>query len=404
MRALLCGLALLTACNFPRPSAEDGGTTDARFCEPDQALRCEANDLVRCNARGTAEERQLCSAGCNTASVHCNEVAPSNGLATYLDMAASEVDVDLGMVAMIDTDDGTVTVDGSPSVVRNVTVDQIAAPSIRVFMVHSLVATAVRVTGSQALAITSDGEIRIKGTFSVSAQNGAGGPGRLNDTGCRGKDAVLDGIASGAGGGGYGLGGGTGGTATNASFTRAGGAAGAVTGNANIVPLRGGCDGGLYDTISGGGGGAIQLVSRTQITLIGAVASNGNSFGSGGSGGGILIEAPVVDISGTVVANGGAGSGGCFAPKLGEDGRLDDKPAAPGLACSAGLTSDGGRGGARTAPAGNGVNISATNNSNLFAGHGGGGVGRIRINTVSGGLHTTGVFSPSPTTGTLATR
>jgi hypothetical protein len=42
--------------------------------------------------------------------------------------------------------------------------------------------------------------------------------------------------------------------------------------------------------------------------------------------------------------------------------------------------------------------------ANAFGGHGGGSVGRIRVNTVSVGLHTTGLFSPNPTTGTIASR
>jgi hypothetical protein len=39
-----------------------------------------------------------------------------------------------------------------------------------------------------------------------------------------------------------------------------------------------------------------------------------------------------------------------------------------------------------------------------YGGYGGGGVGRIRINTVSSGLRATGLFSPNPTTGTITTR
>jgi hypothetical protein len=42
--------------------------------------------------------------------------------------------------------------------------------------------------------------------------------------------------------------------------------------------------------------------------------------------------------------------------------------------------------------------------TSVFAGHGGGGVGRIRVNTAPGGLRTTGLFSPNPSTGALATR
>ena len=173
-----------------------------------------------------------------------------------------------------------------------------------------------------------------------------------------------------------------------------------------LVPLRGGCDSGtLGPTNFGAGGGAVQLVSRTRIAISGVVAANGSAFVGGGSGGGILLEAPVVEISGAVVANGGGGSGGCFFPRIGEDGRLDATPAAGGAPCDA-SGANGGNGGAGNTGAGNGVNANTvgTGAPAAFGGFGGGSVGRIRINTVTGGLRVTGLFSPNPSTGTIATR
>lgn len=169
-------------------------------------------------------------------------------------------------------------------------------------------------------------------------------------------------------------------------------------------PLRGGCNSGAFSSLAGRGGGAIQLVSRTKITISGVVAANGSSNTGGGSGGGILLEAPVVEVPGSVVANGGAGGGGCAFPTPAENGRLDATPAMGGPACVFGAR--GGNGGAGGSGAGIGVSVDMTGHgaSAGFGGHGGGGVGRIRANTKSGGLHATGIFSPNPTTGTLATR
>src|SRR4051795_6943934 len=84
-------------CGFPRPSPV-GGTDDAgdgtpsSVCAANQLLRCDASNLVRCNTDGTAELAEACLLGCSASPLHCNEIAPSNGLAQYLDMAAGEPD------------------------------------------------------------------------------------------------------------------------------------------------------------------------------------------------------------------------------------------------------------------------------------------------------------------------
>jgi hypothetical protein len=171
------------------------------------------------------------------------------------------------------------------------------------------------------------------------------------------------------------------------------------------VPLRGGCDSGFIyvGPFFGGGGGAIQLVSRSKISIVGVLAANGGINTGGGSGGGILIEAPAIAVSGNVVANGGGGSSGCLS-LIAEEGRLDDMPAAGG-APAAGC-GKGGDGGARNVGAVGGASVNVLGENANFArgGYGGGGVGRIRVNTMAGGLHATGVFSPNPSTATVATR
>ena len=400
----------LIACGYPRPPQVSSDARSDSICAANQALRCEGNVLVRCNGEGNAEVSQSCALGCNATAPRCRDVDPSNGLAQYLDMAATEPAFDFGMKATINTDDGTVMVDDNPVIVKSAMVTQSAAPAIRVLVVHSLVTTDVTIAGKRALAIVSDRDLQIGGVFAASANLNVPGAGGFNDGTCKGGDIeiVAGGASSGAGGGGFGLPGGRGGQATNSNGTASGGAGGTSTGNSALVPLRGGCDSGNFLTaaMSGAGGGAIQLVSRSKISISGVIAANGSSLVGGGSGGGILLEAPVVDVSGNVVANGGGGAGGCSPPNAGENGRLDPSPASGGPNCPDGFGTSGGNGGARNTGAMNGASYNSipTGANNGHAGHGGGSVGRIRVNTAPAGLHVTGVFSPNPSTGTLATR
>src|ERR1043165_7847810 len=381
VRSILRALCFILAvgCDFPRPAdvigmdanqggidapvdsadgsrsgvdASDAASIDALpalVCTPDQALRCDGNTLVRCNSDGSAELRESCTLGCNAVGVRCNDVDPSNGLASYLDMAASEPDFDFGATAIVNTDDCTVVVDGHPVAVKHATVAQSLAPNICVFIVRSLITRDVKITGTSALAIVSHRDVKIGGLMSASAVVGQRGAGAFNDATCRGGDAgnTGNGVISGAGGGGFGQPGGRGGMASNTGAASPGGAGGGATGNAMLVPLRGGCDGGSLGGLFGAGGGALQLISRTNITVSGIIAANGSAGAGGGSGGGILLEAPVLDVSGAIVANGAGGAAGCILSTqgLGEDGRLDGMRAAGGQSCSV-ITGAGGAGGA----------------------------------------------------------
>ncbi|HEY6178351.1 MAG TPA: hypothetical protein VIX73_28040, partial [Kofleriaceae bacterium] len=382
---LVVGCAIwMSACGFPRPPDVMGNDDGGAGCMVNQSVRCDGSNLVRCNSDGTAEVSDSCSLGCNATALRCNDVAPSNGLGQYLDIAVEEVAIDLGTKATINTDNGTVVIDGTPVAVRSALVAQTGGPTILAFVVHSFKANDVTITGGNAFAVVSNGDIQIGGVFSASAVGSVPSPGGFNDSSCRGgdPDTHIASALSGAGGGGFGLAGGSGGSATTSDGTAIGGTGGKQTGNDSLVPLRGGCDSGRINSAFGSGGGAIQLVARTKITIGGVVAVNGSSVLGGGSGGGVLLEAPTVEVSGTIVANGGAGAGSCFLPQAGENGRLDAMPAAPGLGCDANH-GNGGNGGAGATIAGDGVSTSAPN-GNAGGGFGGGGVGRIRINTVAG--------------------
>ncbi len=414
---LVAVAALLDGCGSVSTKMPDAGTTDATESDDDaapgddadmgctagEASSCTNDTLVRCKDDGSGEESVACPLGCHDTDVRCNDVDPSNALAAALDQSAAGPALDLGSSATIDTSTGQVTVDGTAVTVASSVVG--TSPPVRVFAVASLVAAEVNVTGTSALAIVSNGDIKIAGHFSLSATSSISGPGALNNATCEGKTTITGTNAySGAGGGGFGTSGGRGGNVNNTDTgsARNGGAAGGVTGNVTLTPLRGGCDGGIFSgNLRGRGGGAVQLVSRTKLVIEGILSANGSSAGGGGSGGGILLEAPIVQVSGNVVANGGAGAGGGLVPKVGEHGRTDNQPAIG----ATGVNTDSGNGGNGAAGA-----IGATNGQDktvaglVFGGHGGGGVGRIRVNTAANGFTSTGIISPNPSTGNVGTR
>lgn len=157
-----------------------------------------------------------------------------------------------------------------------------------------------------------------------------------------------------------------------------------------LVPLIGGSGGG-DDSSSGSGGGALQLIAGKSITVAegGQIISSGSGGGTyvsateeslhgygGGSGGAILLEALHVVVTGSLTADGGAGT--ILSREKTEDkdtnyggegnteGDIDGKPGT--------LRPDGSGGG------------------------GGGGAGRIRVNTWDGRATITGKVSPALTT------
>lgn len=378
--------------------------------------------LVRCDSDGIANAMQRCDLGCHATELRCAEPVPSNGLATYLAQARSQPDLVLGKSAVIDTDTGDVTVDGTLVRVASDVAMQSGAPDIRVLIVGSLTTKAVTVVGQKSLAIVSGGDIAIDGLFDVSARGNLPGPGAFGDNDCKGKSAPIvedTHLQGSAGGGGFGSPGGAGGSGDNSASgmgVQVGGAGGATSGNPALVPLRGGCSGGsgrYSKSPGGGGGGAMALVSRTRIAVgaAGTIAANGSAWlGGGGSGGGILLEAPIVEVdaNGAVTANGGGGTG---CGDQAEDGRTDGKPAQGGDAClepNRGYVTDGrgGNGGAGNVEATDGApGLSSPDGSPFgYGGNGGGGVGRIRINTVPGPRQSSGTFSPEPNWAALAVK
>ncbi|HET6612942.1 MAG TPA: hypothetical protein VFG83_13170, partial [Kofleriaceae bacterium] len=268
-------------------------------------------------------------------------------------------------------------------------------------------------TGNPAVAFVSDGDIQIAGTVTVKAGKFTGDPdcegtkGTCETVVVGENTAVICGGGSGAGFGGHG---GDPGVSENGTSNFSGGN---VSGDADLEPLRGGCESpgfSMFGSAIRAPGGAIQLVSRTKIEILpggfldlngtgGQVHSLGGFAGSGGaSGGAALLEAPLVTVAASagIAANGGGGAGGCAN---GGDGGLSASRA-QGADCSEGDGGDGGAGGTKDGTTGS----NATDP--LSAGNGGGGAGRIRINTPIGKFLPEGgaIVSPTPSTGTLGTR
>ncbi len=439
-------LLVVAACGeVKHPGADGGGSTER--CEPGDALACQGQDLLICSQDGVTRDVIECDISCDEDALACTcqpgttscqdgvaSVCGDNGLATleqcalgcfddnrcaeldasnrltqFLDDAANGPDLVLTDGTIIDTDDQEIIIDGLPI---NLTPVLLEAPveeggiQVLVFAVSSLSITGDVITqGRPALAFVSDGDIAVGGIVRSLAGPGIDGTGGGDNLVVCQAGPPAFGHISGRGGGGFAGAGGDGG---DISGGPTGGAGGAVVGNQEIVPLRGGGQ----DPSFLGAGGALQLVSRTSIQIsdggainAGGLAGLDNRTG-GSAGGGILLEAPVVILSGAgsaLAANGGGGGcgGGGRITRSAEAGRLDDQRA---LGCASDDSGDGGRGGAGETP--NGLPGENMAGCPMVAGQGGGGVGRIRINNAAGDFAPEGgaIVSPPATSGAVGTR
>ncbi len=389
-------------------------------CNP-STVECGGSTLVTCDENGLITDQDNCGLGCHPNGTRCYDLDPSNDLALYLDQTDTAPDVVLTDGATIDTDTGDV-INGDSSEVT-IPTQLLAAPTdgveVRVLMVKSITFNDVTVNGTAALAIVADGLIEVRGTLDLAGGLGltAAGPGAYS---CPASSGTLSGgsTASGSGGGGFGGAGGRGGNGNGAG----GGLGGGVDGNVELVPLRGGCEGGPI--LGGGsfgtqgyGGGAIQMSSRTAISVVlgsdagqinvggGGGSTEGDQAGirggtGGGSGGAILLEAPVVTVANGAGLGANGGGGGCFGASPAGPGTVSLSPT-PGADCNSSSYGDGGTGASVAAPtAGNGEDAT------VVGGGGGGGIGRIRINTSAGTFSPAGsaIVSPTPSVGTAGRR
>lgn len=382
-----------------------------------------ASDMLSVCVGGFVDHTEACALGCFTDQTRCTGVSPSNGLAAALDQAAQQPAVTLPGGSTIDSDTGSVMAAGTPVAVTNTTVTQAGGPTLRVFLARSWTLNGVRIRGSLPVAFVSPEAIEIQGLIDASADAEVGGPGAAA-CGATGGGGSAQGFferprvgttpglpaflwaSNGFGGGGFGTAGGAGGT-RNAGLVV--GTPGPANGNPDLVPLRGGCEGGGVDAAHrGAGGGALQFVSGRSVhvvasgAIIGVVHVGGGRGvagalgrgeqdtspvwgpGGGGSGGGLLIEAPGVTIDdGAALLAGGGGGGGyglCNPAPDGADAAASSA-GAPGGTCPVGTSplATGGDG----ATTGGGA-AGQDNTFNGSAASGAGGLGRIRINTANG--------------------
>jgi len=261
--------------------------------------------------------------------------------------------------------------------------NQTSGPQVVIIPLRGLSLTAgntLRLLGSRPVVLAIDGAATIDGTIDASASGttaGAGGNWSCGTSqGVAGTgDTARFGGASGGGGGGYGTAGGKAGTADTDGSSTSGGTGGVVRGVATLSPLLAGCAGGQGgDCVTAGaaGGGGVQISVSGLLDVNGTIRANGGAGATpcgssdegggtgGGSGGAILLEATSIDTTGsTLQANGGSG---------GANGTYAGIYNCGGSSGGAGSTSSANSGGG-------GVSCQGGSSG------GGGGYGRIKITT-----------------------
>ena len=276
----------------------------------------------------------------------------------------------------------------------------------------------LRVDGPHALVILASGAVVVSGRLDISADATAPGPGAR---------PAYSAVATERHGG------------SGASFGTHGGRApggerAAVRGTANLEPLEAGAHGQSACEVRGGGGaGALQITAAVSLDIAGEIRAGGgggaggddgldcNGGAGGGSGGAVLLEAPEVEISGVIWAAGGGGGSGGVAPgndsrsgRRGEDASPGRNPAEGGEArtkdgCGLDTITSGGGGygavGSLEAGNGGGGDFQSCLLEQHSAGDGGagGGLGRVRINSLSG-CDCGGNIEPNPSLGQLGVR
>jgi hypothetical protein len=363
MRAVLA-LALTTGCGFSTPGTPlvEGQTDDASAGMPD-ACATFSQQLDSC--------------------------------------AASGADLTLSGMNVINTDTGILAAEGGPvAITSRLVTTTTNAMEVRAVYVGTLTFAAnaqLRAVGARPLALVASGKVYLLQNSLIDVSVGGAGARSMCPGGpTKGQDDPLG--AAGGGGGGFGAVGGLGGNGNGDDGPSIGG----NYGIASLLPLGplGGCPGAIggVGADPGGdgglGGGALYIVSASEIQLVnGAVINAGGGGGGGGkklqsqygdaggggggSGGMILLEAPKLLSAGALAANGGGGgegSGNGSAGNPGFGGRIDATRANGGSGGSPSGT-DGGRGGA-------GVMIVGEppgGPDDGGAGGGGGGVGFIRV-------------------------
>jgi hypothetical protein len=328
------------------------------------------------------------------------------GLTTVTQSADATFDTDLL------TFNPAIGPDGGAPVAMKVTLSDGREAAALFFQSYTLsTGVTLTVTGEPPLIIVANGTMNIQGIITTAQSpsdqwygGGAPGPATPGRSGQCGLNSCMGGgqagsttraLEMGSGGGAFcGLGGAGSTLGPDAGTPAAGGIAYGVP---ELVPLVGGASGGSAISAvnqMNHGGGAIQLVAGTSMTIdsngivdMGGGADMEAYAIGGGSGGGILLEAPTVNLRGALVA---AGASGSSYEAAGQNG-------GPSVTGAPGGATYGGIGSSATSI--NGGNGTAASPGDF--GGGGGGAGRIRINTGCGGtlnINSSALLTPGTTT------
>ena len=338
------------------------------FCTPDTKSCLDGIELITCGADGQEANVEGCDRGCIDAPApHCAHIQPRY-LPNACDADASAQFLDVVTDLDLDTDDAATCTGGI--------VAQAGGPSICV--VHYGIVTVetgatLRAHGTNALAVVSDSQLKVKGKLDVSAHGTTSGPGGGFTTSGGGVLA-----RSGAGGAGFHTAGGNGGSVTIDGGAHDSGAASADP--VGVSTLAGGPRGG--GTNGGGGGGGAMLISCKHDVLLDSVLVTGGGGGAiggngGGAGGYVVVQG--FDVGGFMqeFANGGGGGGGAGA--AGADATASTTQAAGGAGKFGG--GSGGNGAVAGQTGGPGTHPTSTT---LGAGGGGGGTGFFQTYTPPG--------------------
>jgi hypothetical protein len=434
-------LWLLTACSFPKPA-------DVPSCTANEFVGCDGNVAQTCDQTGDGVVVTDCgAAGCNADAKRCNQCAPSTDscgsepnaieLCGADGMRAGTDTCSLGCIAspmghcaylepryLPDVCDSPATIPAftistlvgfDTGLDNNCTggvVHQEGAANICVVRYGSIDITAtgtLLVSGARALALVTDGALRIEGELDVNAAGQGNGPG---------GGAILSGdIATstlGGGGAGFATAGANGGSAGGDGGGGLGG--GKATDPSLLTVLVGGTrpDRGFGGNSqgSGGGGGAATLIScRGAISITGLIDAAGGggpggrsglfagsmfAGGGGGAGGNVVLQGLAITVTGQIYANGGGGGAGWVpggAPgQAGSDGMRSPTGAASG-GHAFGSEGGGGAGGVRGTAPGFGLQPSVTSS---LPGGGGGSIGFFQTYTPSGVIPTLTPSAASP--------
>jgi hypothetical protein len=355
---------LLAACGCDSRLDGDGdGVADCNDGCPEDGQKTAAG-VCGCGTADTDTDRDGaadCKDGCprdGSTVAACFPFTPANFDPTALDFAtAPSSRLDCGMTT-VDTSSSPARITNWCGTAPTPLVRKLNnGPEVVVIPMRGLNVVSnnsLRLIGSRPVVFAVRGDVTIAGVIDASASGatpGAGGSWSCASSQGGAGQGRSGAEAGGGGGGGFSTSGGRGG---DDSGDASPGAAGAVRGNANLVPLIGGCSGGAAGGCSnaaGAGGGAVQISASGKLVVTGVIVANGGVGGDdcgndtggagGGSGGAILLESSATMRSGMLAANGGNGGAGDH----GSPGSGSGAPDASGRIGGDGSSSGGGGGG-----------------------------------------------------------